>query len=71
MGLEGDDKSHKVVDMGKVERVCHAFRFDDEQTLEGVDNFLNLFPLVGTFLHLRKVSFDDLINPFVLLDEDK
>lgn len=34
-------------------------------------DFLNLFPLVRELLNFSQVAHQDLVDPFVLLDEDK
>ena len=62
VGLESDDEPEEVVEVGEVDRVGDAFGLDHQQTLEGVDYFLNLFPLVGTFLDFREIGFDNLVD---------
>jgi hypothetical protein len=66
-----DDHSHELVEMCVVLRVCDAARLDDKQTLERMDYFLNLLPLVRAFANLRGVAPDDLVDALVFFDEDK
>lgn len=46
MTPEGDDEPEQVINKMEVVRVGDAFGFDDEETLERMNNFLNLLPLV-------------------------
>jgi hypothetical protein len=68
---EGDQEAEKVVEVLEVEGVGEGTRFNDEQTLKGMYDFLNLFPLVRELLNFSQVAHQDLIDPFVLLDEDE
>ncbi len=52
-------------------RIGDALGLDDEQTLKGVYDFLNLLPLVGTFTDFGEIALDYLVYTFVLLDEDQ
>ena len=66
-----DDDPHKLIKMRVILRVGDAPGLDDEQALKGMYDFLNLFPLVWIFPQFGSISFDDLINAFVFLDEDE
>jgi len=71
MGPKGYDEPEETIEMSEVEGIGQTLWLDHQQALKGMYYFLNLLPLVGTFLDLRQVCLDDLIDPFVLLDEDE
>jgi len=69
MASEGNDKSKQVVNEREVARVGDAFGLNNEQTLERVNNFLNLLPLVRILSQLQHVTVYYLVNPLVFLNE--
>lgn len=62
---------HKIVHIAVVFAVSDAFRFDNQQALEGVDNFLNFFPMVRILLNFFDIALDNFINFFVFFDKDQ
>lgn len=70
MVAKGHDHPEEIVEMGVAFVIGDAFGFYDEQALEGMYYFLNLFPLVRVLLDLAGVALDDLVYAFVFLYED-
>ena len=54
-----EDGSHEVVHVLVVVPVGDAAGLDDQQTLEGVDDFLDRLPLFGGGLDFEVVAFQD------------
>lgn len=68
---KGDNDPHELIKVRVVLRVGDALGLNDQQALKGMDDFLNLFPLVWIFPQFGSISLDDLIDALVLLDEDE
>ena len=66
-----EQHTHKIVKVAQILTVCNAFGLDDEQTLEGMDNFLKDFPMLRRMLDSVKVPHYYLVNLLVLLDENQ
>jgi hypothetical protein len=71
MKPKGDDHSHELIEVRVILWVCDAPWLYDQQTLERVNYFLNLFPLVRVLANLGGVAPDDLIDALVFFDEDE
>ena len=71
MHSEANQKSEKIVDVGVVVTVGDTFGLNNQKTLKGMNNFLNLLPLVRVLLDSQQISLHNFVNSLVLLNENK
>ena len=66
--FEGKEHPEKLVHAGIVFSISNAFGFYDQQTLEGVNDFLDCLPMFGIIADLLHVTFDHFIDFLVLFN---
>ena len=71
MHSKSNQKSEKIVNKGVIMTVDDTFGLNNQKTLKGMNNFLNLFPLVRVLLDSNQISLHNFINSLVLLNENK
>ena len=71
MDTKAKDHSEELIEIAEVLRVGDAFGLDNEEALEGMNDFLNFFPLVGVMLDIEDICVEDLIDFLVFLNENE
>ena len=71
MQAKGDQQTQEVVEVRIVVRVGDALGLNHQQTLERVDDLLNLLPTLTIFLNTLHITPDYFIHAFVLFDKNK
>ncbi len=69
VGPESKQQAQEFIHALKVFTVGDALGFDDQEGLEGMDDFLDDFPVFGVLLYAFDIAFEDFVNFFILFDE--
>lgn len=71
MQAERYQQPKEIVKMRIVVRIGDTLRLNHQQTLEGVDDLLNLLPTLAILPNTLHISLNDLIHALVLFDENQ